>query len=158
MNKSTMPNMTALLGLLAIAGYKNRDKISAMLAKAQESLTSASAPEQAESASQLNEMFGGAAASSGTVVGGLSDVLDRFKQAGERQTADSWLGAGPNKPVLPESLEQIIGSETLDDLAAKIGLNKQEILSRLSVDLPNVVNDFTPMGRLPTEQEARGFR
>ena len=37
---SGMPSMTALLGLLALAGYQNRDKISDMLKGATASTTS----------------------------------------------------------------------------------------------------------------------
>ena len=153
---STMPNLTAMLGLLALAGYRNRDRISVMLSKAQESLADGGSADS-DSSKQLNDRFTGNA-SGRTVSGALGDLIDRFKQAGQRQTADSWISAGPNRAVGVNALEEVIGHETLAHLAAKTGLSNQEILTRLSNDLPNVVNDFTPLGRIPTEQEARGYR
>lgn len=153
-----MPNLTALLGLLALAGYKNRDKISEMLSKAQDSLgQSSQQPADQAAAGELSEMFG-ADKAGGTVAGGLGELFDRFKQAGQQKTADSWISNGPNEPVQSQSLEQAIGADTLNDLSASTGLSPQEILARLSNDLPNAVNDMTPNGRLPNELELRDFR
>lgn len=153
-----MPNLTALLGLLALAGYKNRDKISEMLSKAQDSLSGSSAQSpDPDAAGELNDLFG-AEKAGGTVSGGLGDLLDRFRQSGQQQTADSWVGSGPNESLQPQSLERAIGADTLNDLSARIGLSPQEILARLSNDLPNAVNDMTPQGRLPNELELRDFR
>ena len=153
-----MPNLTALLGLLALAGYKNRDKISEMLSKAQDSLSqSPQQPTDPAAAGELSDMFG-ADKAGGTVAGGLGELFDRFKQAGQQKTADSWISNGPNEPVQSQSLEQAIGADTLNDLSASTGLSPQEILARLSNDLPNAVNDMTPNGRLPNELELRDFR
>ena len=84
------PSMTALLGLLAIAGYQNRDK--------------------------LAEMLG---------------------------------GAGPKGSVAPTDLERAIGPDVIADLSQKTGLSRDELLARLSRELPKAVDQYTPDGRLP---------
>ncbi|WP_312367153.1 YidB family protein [Ensifer sp.] len=45
------------------------------------------------------------------------------------------------------------GPEVLEDLSARTGLSPDEILSRLSRDLPRAVDDMTPDGVLPQENE-----
>jgi uncharacterized protein YidB (DUF937 family) len=79
--------------------------------------------------------------------------MDRFKQTGHGETADSWVGTGPNKPVSPPQLEEAIGRETLDTLSKQTGLSREELLARLSRELPNAVDKYTPQGRLPTEAD-----
>ncbi len=87
--------------------------------------------------------------------GGLGELLDRFKQNGEGETAESWVGKGPNKPVAPPQLEQAIGADVLDTLSKQTGLSKEELLARLSRELPDAVDKYTPDGRLPTEAESK---
>ena len=79
--------------------------------------------------------------------------MDRFKQSGQGETAESWVGTGPNKPLTPPQLEQAIGPEVLDTLSKHTGLTREELLSRLSRELPDAVDKYTPNGRLPTNAE-----
>jgi uncharacterized protein YidB (DUF937 family) len=141
------PSMTALLALLAIAGYQNKDKIADWLSKNRQP----GAPGQ-DGLGGLLDKVGGAGAG-GILSGGLGELLDRFKQNGQGETADSWVKTGPNKPVTPPQLEQAIGSDVLDDLSTQTGLSRQEILARLTRELPDAVDKYTPQGRLPTETE-----
>ncbi len=85
----------------------------------------------------------------GILSGGLGELIDRFKQSGQAETADSWVGHGPNRPVAPAELERAIGSDTLDTLSQQTGLSRQELLARLSRELPDAVDRYTPDGRLP---------
>jgi len=150
-----MPSMVALLGLLAVAGYQNRDKIAEALGSRQAG--SAGGPGQGERSGGMLDKLGGllGGASSGSVVsGGLRDLVERFKQSGHGQAADSWVSTGPNQQLQADQLEQVIGPETLETLAQHTGLSKQELVSRLTRDLPAAVDKFTPSGRLPTEEEA----
>ena len=86
--------------------------------------------------------------------GGLRDLVDRFRRNGQAQAADSWVKTGPNHPLGPDQLEQAIGSDALNTLSQQTGLSREELLARLSRDLPAAVDKFTPDGRLPTEAEA----
>jgi uncharacterized protein YidB (DUF937 family) len=152
------PSMTVLLGLLAIAGYQNRDKIAEML-KGLSGKPSGEPgqPGQQQSGSgdplgRLATSLGGASVGS-VLSGGLGELLDRFKQSGQGDTADSWVRNGPNKPVSPPQLEQAIGSDVLEALSKQTGLSREELLARLSRELPEAVDKYTPQGRVPTEAE-----
>jgi uncharacterized protein YidB (DUF937 family) len=159
------PSMTALLGLLAIAGYQNRDKIAEMLKGLgqnapgdQNTPAGQNTPGGAGQGGlggvleQLRGSLGGAGAG-GFLSSGLGELLDRFKQGGLGDTADSWVKPGPNKQVAPSQLEQAIGPDVLDALSRQTGLSRQELLARLSRELPEAVDKYTPDGRLPTEAE-----
>ena len=147
------PSMTALLALLAIAGYQNRDKIAEMLGGLGKS-TSGVAGESGLGGllGQLKSGLGGAGAG-GVLSGGLAEIVDRFKKSGQGETAESWVGTGPNKQVTPAQLEQAIGPEVLATLSKQTGLSRDELLARLSRELPAAVDKYTPHGQLPTEAE-----
>jgi uncharacterized protein YidB (DUF937 family) len=101
---------------------------------------------------QLRGSLGGAGAG-GFLSGGLGELIDRFKQNGQGDTVDSWVGTGPNKQIAPSQLEQAIGPDVLATLSRQTGLSKEELLGRLSRELPNAVDKYTPQGRLPSEAE-----
>ena len=147
------PSMTALLGLLAIAGYQNRDKIAEMLRGAgQDKPGAAGQGGIGGMLGQLGSSLGGAGAG-GVLSGGLGELMDRFKQSGQGETADSWVATGPNKEVTPSQLERAIGPDVLETLSKQTGLSRDELLARLSRELPGAVDKYTPQGRLPTEAE-----
>jgi uncharacterized protein YidB (DUF937 family) len=50
-------------------------------------------------------------------------------------------------------LEQAIGPDILDTLSRQTGLPQDELLARLSRELPKAVDQYTPHGRLPTEAD-----
>jgi len=145
------PSMTALLGLLAIAGYQNRDKIAEMLG-------GLSKPGSAGQGSlgglldQVRNSLGGAGAG-GILSSGLGELIDRFKQSGQGETAESWVKTGPNKPCTAAQLEQAIGPEVLATLSEQTGLSREELVSRLCRELPDAVDKYTPQGHVPTESE-----
>ena len=85
--------------------------------------------------------------------GGLGELIDRFKKAGQGETAESWVNTGPNKPCTPAQLERAIGPEVLDTLSKQTGLSRDELLSRLCRELPEAVDKYTPQGKLPSEAE-----
>jgi uncharacterized protein YidB (DUF937 family) len=143
--------MTALLGLLAVAGYQNRDKISEMLrGLGQSSPGSAEQSGLGGLLGRLKDSLGNAGAG-GLLSGGLGELVDRFTQTGHGDVANSWVGTGPNKQVTPSQLEQAIGPDVLDTLTKQTGLAREELLARLSRELPNAVDKYTPQGRVPAE-------
>jgi uncharacterized protein YidB (DUF937 family) len=79
---------------------------------------------------------------------GLNELLDSFKQNGQGDTAQSWIEPGPNEEISPPQLKQAIGS-VLALLEQKTGLSQQELLARLSRELPSAIDKYTPDGRLP---------
>lgn len=142
------PSMVALLGLLAVAGYQNRDKIAEMLNSFKNKGPTGD-PLQDGVRNVLGKL-GDAAGGAGNMLNdGLGGLVDQFKQSGHGDLADSWVGKGPNQPVSPNQLETTIGADVLSDLAKRTGLSREEILARLSRDLPGAVDGLTPDGRLP---------
>ena len=133
-----MPSMTTLLGMLAIAGYQNRDKLMEMLNTATGGLTKSG-------------QGGGAG---GLLGGSLSELLEQFTKNGQGDAAESWIGTGPNKEIAPPELKQAIGQDVLAALEKQTGLSQDELLARLSRDLPTAVDKYTPDGRLPPREAA----
>ena len=162
--------MTALLALLAVAGYQNRDKLGEIFGRitgqGQGSAPGAGqgAPGSASGGGLgglLGGLLGGGAgglAGGGNLGGGLGDLIDNMKRHGQGEAADSWVQRGPNKEIAASQLEQALGSDTIDELAAKTGLSRDELLSRLQSVLPTAVDKLTPEGRLPTEAETSQWK
>lgn len=89
--------------------------------------------------------------SGGALGGGLKDLLDRFRQSGQEEKAQSWVATGSNKPIAPQELEQTLGEERIQWLMEQTGLPRDELLSGLSSELPNTIDELTPDGRVPTD-------
>jgi uncharacterized protein YidB (DUF937 family) len=148
-----MPSMTALLGLLAVAGYQNRDKLSELLKGAS---NSASQPGAGGAQSPLGGLLGnlggmlGGAGAGGLLSGGLGQLLENFQQNGHGDTAQSWINSGPNKEISPPEVKQAIGPDVLAALEKQTGLSQEELLARLSRELPAAVDKYTPDGRIPS--------
>jgi uncharacterized protein YidB (DUF937 family) len=156
------PSMTALLGLLAIAGYQNREKIAEMLRGQGEPGGGQAGRGGGQGGlggllGQLGGSLGGAGAG-GLLGAGLKELVDRFRENGEGETADSWVSTGPNKQIQPSRLEQALGPDVLDTLSQRTGLSRQELLARLSRELPDAVDKYTPEGRLPAQPEFSPYR
>ncbi|CAN5291444.1 YidB family protein [soil metagenome] len=149
-----MPSMVALLGLLAVAGYQNRDKLAEMLGGAGNKTPGD--PNNRDSGGILGNLGGllGGTGIGNVLSGGLGDLVDQFKQNGQGSVADSWVKTGPNQTIEPQQVEKALGSDVLDTLAKQTGLSKDELLARLAKALPEAVDKYTPDGRVPTPDEA----
>jgi uncharacterized protein YidB (DUF937 family) len=86
-------------------------------------------------------------------LGGLRELIDRFRQGGLQDVIGSWIGTGPNKPIAPNQLHDALGAETVDDLSRQTGMARDDLLSELSRLLPGVVDKLTPNGQLPADQD-----
>lgn len=158
------PSMTALLGLLALAGYQNRDKLAELLGGADQGAPAPSSHGAAPGGQGglggalgggLGGLLGGllgnqrSAGPGGFLNSGLGEMLERFHQAGHGPAAQSWVNQGPNQEIAPHHLEQAIGPDVLATLTQRTGLSREELLSRLSRDLPQAIDRYTPDGRVP---------
>ena len=95
-----------------------------------------------------------ASGAAGSVLsGGLNDVLKQFQQSGHGDAANSWVGTGPNKAISPNDLAKSLGADQINTLMTQTGMSHDELVAGLSQTLPEVVNQLTPEGRVPTEQE-----
>jgi uncharacterized protein YidB (DUF937 family) len=161
-----MPSMLALLGLLAVAGYQNRDKIGAALGGLAKDAQDPNTP-LGGLANKIGGALGGSSGSGGLsdilgglgaggLTGGLGDLLNSFKSAGHADVADSWVNPGvPTQGLTPEQVQQAVGDENLTELAQRTGLSRDELLKRLATAIPQTVDKVTPGGQMPTEEQLR---
>jgi uncharacterized protein YidB (DUF937 family) len=131
------------LAALGILAYQNRDKLSELLKKAS-SPPNADPNNPAASDSIIDQVLRGG-------MRGLGDLLSRLRAAGAGEAVDSWMGKGVNQPIKPANVEAAIDEETLESLVKQTGMSREEILDRLAVDIPKVVDEITPAGALPEE-------
>ncbi len=93
------------------------------------------------------------ATAGGGLLGGLTDIVSKLSANGNAAQVNSWVGNGANQPIQPSQLGAALGSQAISELAAKTGLNQDELLKQLSAVLPQLVNNLTPNGRMPTAAE-----
>jgi uncharacterized protein YidB (DUF937 family) len=133
-----MANLGRLaIAMLSLLAYQNRDKIGDAIRGARG--TDPNTP-QGGLLDQLSKGVSGTA---------LGDVLERFRHAGSGPKVDSWVGNGPNEPIEPRDVESAIDEETLSALAEQTGLSREELIIRITQELPETVNKLTPDGALP---------
>jgi uncharacterized protein YidB (DUF937 family) len=142
------PLAMALLGLLAYNKLKK---------------PAGAAPDgQPGFAERLEDFFKPAAAGSGPtakgvigalLTGGMMDLVNQFRGAGKADAVDSWVARGPNQPVSPNDLSTVLTEEQIAFLSERTGMSREELLAGLSERLPQVVDELTPEGRVPTTEE-----
>jgi uncharacterized protein YidB (DUF937 family) len=93
-------------------------------------------------------------AAGGILSGGLGSLIDQFQRAGQGDVAKSWVGTGQNKNISESDLARSIGRDDIDALAEHTGLPRDQLLAGLSRELPGAIDELTPHGRLPSEDEA----
>jgi uncharacterized protein YidB (DUF937 family) len=147
------PITVAVLGLLAYKALKkfgaNRP---AQPGQGGPAATPGMAPRSGIGGGLGSLLAGGAAGS--VLSGGLADLVRQFQQSGHADTVNSWVGPGANRPISPNELANALGADQIDTLTAQTGLSRDELLRGMSQELPQAVDELTPEGRLPTEQEA----
>jgi uncharacterized protein YidB (DUF937 family) len=143
----------AMLGVVALRAFVNHQQQASSAPQGAGGAAGGSSGGLGGLLGGLGGMLGGAA-TGGTLAGGLGELLDGLKQTGHGDKADSWVSQGANKPIQPNDLESAIGSDTLAKLEQQTGLSKDELLQRLSQNLPSAVDQMTPHGRVPTPEEA----
>jgi uncharacterized protein YidB (DUF937 family) len=98
---------------------------------------------------------GAAGGAAGSVLsGGLNDLLKQFEQNGHGEVANSWVGSGPNKAISTDDLANALGADRISTLMQHSGMSREDLLSGLSQQLPELIDQLTPHGRVPTDQEA----
>jgi len=132
MASNNMPSMAALLGLVAVAGYQNRDKISSFV----QGLTGGGA------ASPAAQIPGG-------IAGALGGLVSHMQANGAGAAATSWVGTGANQAITGAQLSQALGPDLVSKISSSTGMTPDQILAQLSAILPQVVDGLTPKGQMP---------
>jgi uncharacterized protein YidB (DUF937 family) len=87
------------------------------------------------------------------LTGGMMDLVQQFRGAGKGDAVESWIARGPNQSVSANDLSKVLTEEQITFLTERTGLSREELLNGLSQRLPQVVDELTPEGRVPTAQE-----
>lgn len=80
--------------------------------------------------------------------GGLAGLVTSFQQKGLGGVVQSWVGTGANQAITADQVHQALGSDTVTQLAAKFGLNPQDLAQKLAQVLPQAVDHMTPNGSI----------
>jgi len=81
--------------------------------------------------------------------GGVQGIVNQFESQGLGNTVRSWVGTGPNQPVSPEQVQTALGPDAMAQLAAKLGISREELSAKLAQVLPDAIDKLTPDGVVP---------
>jgi uncharacterized protein YidB (DUF937 family) len=81
--------------------------------------------------------------------GGLNAIIAKLQQAGFGEQVKSWIGNGQNLPITAEQLQQVLGSDTVKQLAARFNIPIDQLSQILAQQLPLAVDHASPDGKLP---------
>ena len=98
----------------------------------------------------LTSVLGGLLADNGEM-GGLGGLIEKFNQGGMGDQVKSWIGNGQNLPISAEQITQILGSDTVRTMAAKLGIDPDQAAQQLSAMLPGLIDKLTPQGQVPAD-------
>lgn len=82
--------------------------------------------------------------------GGLAGLVQKFEASGLKEQVSSWVSTGSNLPISAAQIQSALGSGTIQDIAAKLGIDTSAAASGLASLLPQVVDKLTPDGNLPS--------
>jgi uncharacterized protein YidB (DUF937 family) len=137
-----------------------------MLGDAVGSLLGGGNPAPAQGASVLDSILsglgGGTGRSTGLLAavmgllqqnGGLGKVLGMLEQSGLGQHASSWVGTGANMAISGDHVQQVFGASSISGIASQLGLTPGQAGAAIAQLLPEIVNQMTPQGQVPTNHE-----
>ena len=86
----------------------------------------------------------------GGATGGLTNLVNMFKQKGLGDVVSSWIATGRNLPISAEQIQNVLGSAQVKALAAKAGVSPEMASNAIAKILPNLVDKCTPGGQMPS--------
>ncbi len=151
------PVTMAVLGYLAYKGIKH-------LSSASSTAPSGSSPSSGGLGGLLGGGLGGlmsgglgsllASGHGGpALASGLGALIQQFQQNGQGDKANSWVSNGPNKDISEQDLAKSLGDDDINSLSQQTGMNRGDLLTALRQELPNIVDELTPQGRVPAGHE-----
>jgi len=81
--------------------------------------------------------------------GGLQGLVQSFHDKGLGELVSSWIGTGPNPPITADQVHQVLGSDQVKALAAKVGISPDTAGSAIAQLLPGLIDKLTPNGAVP---------
>jgi uncharacterized protein YidB (DUF937 family) len=81
--------------------------------------------------------------------GGIDGIMSKLQESGLGDQLSSWIGSGENQSVSPEQIKDALGGADLEQVAAKTGLDTDELADRISTKMPGAIDKLTPDGKVP---------
>jgi uncharacterized protein YidB (DUF937 family) len=105
-------------------------------------------------AAQLIVVLGGLLAQSG----GLQGLANKFAQSGQGNAFQSWVGMGENEAISSNQVQRALGSEQVNAIATRMGVDPGVASNFLAEYLPKIVDKLTPEGKVdPTADHQQGL-
>ena len=105
-------------------------------------------------ANPLIAVLGGLLAQSG----GLQGLASKFAQNGQGNAFQSWVGMGENQPVSSNQIQNALGSEQVNAIATRMGVDPAIASTFLAEYLPKIVDKLTPAGKIdPAADHQQGL-
>jgi uncharacterized protein YidB (DUF937 family) len=105
-------------------------------------------------AAQLIGVLGGLLAQSG----GLQGLANKFSQSGQGNVFSSWVGMGENEAISANQVQNALGSDQVNALATKLGVDPAQASNFLAEYLPKIVDKLTPAGKVdPNADHQQGL-
>jgi uncharacterized protein YidB (DUF937 family) len=93
-----------------------------------------------------------------TQSGGLQGLANRFSQGGQGNAFQSWVGMGENQPVSSGQIQNVLGSEQVNAIATRMGVDPAVASTFLAEYLPKIVDKLTPAGKIdPAADHQQGL-
>ncbi len=146
--------MGLLDGLMSQLGQGGQGQQGGLMGLA-ESLLGGSAQDQGNSgvaAALLPEILGWVQQQ-----GGVSNAVSALTSSGLGEQAQSWISNGDNQQMATQQVAQLLGSDQVTQLAAKIGVSPEQIQSGVATLLPQVINHLTPNGDTSNPDESNSL-
>ena len=81
--------------------------------------------------------------------GGIAGLVQTFKQQGLGDIISSWVGTGTNAAITPDQVQEVLGSDVIQQLAEKSGISVDAAKAQLAELLPSLIDKATPEGKIP---------
>jgi uncharacterized protein YidB (DUF937 family) len=81
-------------------------------------------------------------------MGGLKGLVENFSQKGLGDLVSSWVGTGENKSISGNQIMEVLGQDTLENIAKKVGISQDSASSGVAQLLPQIIDKLTPEGKV----------
>jgi uncharacterized protein YidB (DUF937 family) len=93
-----------------------------------------------------------------TQCGGLQGLANKFAQSGHGSAFSSWVGMGENQQISSNQIQKVLGSEQVNAIATRMGVDPAVASTFLAEYLPKIVDKLTPEGKVdPAANHQQGL-
>ena len=85
--------------------------------------------------------------------GGLQKILGQLQQNGKGSTGQSWVSTSRAETVDAADIKAALDQDELAQIAQQLGVSEDEAADAVAQVLPDVVDQATPSGELPDDEE-----